>query len=125
VDDGGDVHVRGWLTLDKPWLEALSSTIHIDAFKKDHMEMQMGVDDTAKASDKRARSQMGFLPCNAVCDRLLVLHCSFVHRTREVLSVQHEKGDKECYGTEETLFWANGQRRFVYSALCPRDISTT
>jgi hypothetical protein len=52
-------------------------------------------------------------------DRLLALHCSFVHRTREVLSVQHEKCDKACYGTEETLFWDNGQRRFVYSAVCP------
>jgi hypothetical protein len=71
LEDLGNVRIAGRLALDKARLEARCGAIEIDALKKDIMKMDMQIEGTTKALDKRHRPRLDLLPCDAALDRLI------------------------------------------------------
>ena len=48
LDDLFNVAIRGWRTLDKPWLETLLGAVNIDTLQKNYMEMEMQIERPPK-----------------------------------------------------------------------------
>jgi hypothetical protein len=66
-----NVGIAGWLALEKARLAALVGPIKIDPLKEDDIKMDIYIERTAKALDKRHRPRMRFLPLDAACHRLV------------------------------------------------------
>ena len=93
LEHGGDV--GGGRDREKVGLEALVGAIQIDAFQKQDMEVQVHIDATAEALDKRDRSRLHLMPVSATCDGLIDVISrddtadNSMHLRRQVLRRRH------------------------------------
>src|SRR5262249_52685520 len=71
LHDGCYVGIAGRLACDKPRLAAGLGALEVDALKKDAMKMEMEIEGTAKALDKRDGSRMDLVSWDTACDRLV------------------------------------------------------
>ena len=73
LDHVGDIRVGRGLDREKPWFETLLGATQIDTLQKNDMKVQIQIDATAEALDKRDRSWLHFMPFSAMCDGLIDL----------------------------------------------------
>src|SRR5215831_17493309 len=71
LEDRGDVDIARWLAREKAGFAPFVGAIEVDPLHKDAMDMEVELERTPKALDKRDRSRVDLLPLYATLDRLV------------------------------------------------------